>query len=447
MSVQAVAWALALPVGPSPKLTLVAIGNYADEHGRAWPSIDRLAADTSQSRATVQRRLKELEQDQLLVRFARYEPDGRRTSDEIRLRLDVRPDQVVRRDRDQVDEPDEAVAPAAEQASPGAGGGSQSDTGGRVADCDGEGIDLTRGGSHGCDTGRVSLVRPREPSLEPPDSPPKAPLPGGATPQAVRGEDAEPPQDDPAIETWLSEFRATYPVVSNRPAEVVRLASALDDAERAVALRGARGARALRDRSPKRPPALVSPERYLRDRALWPEYGRHAPPEQPRPVWVVVGSPEWQARSVLAAIRRGAMPRPTEHAGTTGAWCPPLPAFALALARFAGTPRETWPIVDRGSPQWARWTDWLRDLGVRLDADRERVPGAFTTHRDGSGRPFEAPVWWHGARLPDPWPPARGNAVAATGPPGRVSPSRTSLEAQAEAAGEEFLKLDGASSC
>lgn len=94
MSIDAVAWALKLPVPPSPKLTLVAIGQYANEDGAAWPKIETIAADTSQSRATVKRRLKELEDAGLLSRIARYSPTGGRTSDEIRLRVDLKPSEV-----------------------------------------------------------------------------------------------------------------------------------------------------------------------------------------------------------------------------------------------------------------------------------------------------------------------------------------------------------------
>lgn len=45
---------------PSAKLVLLAIANFADEDGKCWPSQDRLAAMTSQSVDSIQRRLKEL---------------------------------------------------------------------------------------------------------------------------------------------------------------------------------------------------------------------------------------------------------------------------------------------------------------------------------------------------------------------------------------------------
>jgi hypothetical protein len=62
MSWQATTWALKQRVGsPAGKLVLLAICNYADQCGLAWPSQKRLANETEQSVDTVQRHLKLLE--------------------------------------------------------------------------------------------------------------------------------------------------------------------------------------------------------------------------------------------------------------------------------------------------------------------------------------------------------------------------------------------------
>jgi DNA-binding transcriptional regulator YhcF (GntR family) len=61
MSFQAMAWALKQPGKTNEKFLLIVIANYADERGQAWPSIERLCADTGMSRATVQRTLRKLE--------------------------------------------------------------------------------------------------------------------------------------------------------------------------------------------------------------------------------------------------------------------------------------------------------------------------------------------------------------------------------------------------
>lgn len=71
MSFQAMAWALKQPGKTNEKFLLIVIANYADERGQAWPSIERLCADTGMSRATVQRTLKKLEKDGYVTRNKR----------------------------------------------------------------------------------------------------------------------------------------------------------------------------------------------------------------------------------------------------------------------------------------------------------------------------------------------------------------------------------------
>ena len=89
MSVEALTWAFKQhPGSPSAKLVLVAIANHADEHARAWPSREVLAAYSDQSADTVSRRLRELEADGFIVREERLRADGGRTSDLIRLVID-----------------------------------------------------------------------------------------------------------------------------------------------------------------------------------------------------------------------------------------------------------------------------------------------------------------------------------------------------------------------
>lgn len=66
MSFQAMCWALKQPGKTAEKFLLIVIANYADENGQAWPSVERLCADTGMSRATVQRSLRKLEKSGLL---------------------------------------------------------------------------------------------------------------------------------------------------------------------------------------------------------------------------------------------------------------------------------------------------------------------------------------------------------------------------------------------
>lgn len=88
MSIQAITAAFALEgVGPSEKLLLLALANYADEHGRSYPSQKRLAGDTGLSERTIRRLLAEMADAGLLARKERTRSDGSRSSDIITLTL------------------------------------------------------------------------------------------------------------------------------------------------------------------------------------------------------------------------------------------------------------------------------------------------------------------------------------------------------------------------
>ena len=82
MSVEAITWALRQRAGdPRAKIILLCLANYADEHGRCWPSQATLADQTEQSPDTVRRRLVDLEARGLIRREERRRPDGTQQSD------------------------------------------------------------------------------------------------------------------------------------------------------------------------------------------------------------------------------------------------------------------------------------------------------------------------------------------------------------------------------
>src|SRR4051812_1749793 len=69
MSIEAVAWALTVPIGGNAKVILIGIANHADAYGRnAWPSVDTLAAYAYCDRRTVQRNLRQLENAGLIAK-------------------------------------------------------------------------------------------------------------------------------------------------------------------------------------------------------------------------------------------------------------------------------------------------------------------------------------------------------------------------------------------
>ncbi|MFD2030816.1 helix-turn-helix domain-containing protein [Ancylobacter dichloromethanicus] len=85
MSSEATTWALAQKAGnASAKAALLALAGYADEHGRCWPSLQRLADNSEQSRKTIWRQLRHLEAIGLIDIFTRARENGSNTTCEYR---------------------------------------------------------------------------------------------------------------------------------------------------------------------------------------------------------------------------------------------------------------------------------------------------------------------------------------------------------------------------
>jgi SOS-response transcriptional repressor LexA len=79
MSVDALTWAKKQKTGsPAKKCLLMMLADYADEDGCCWPSQETLARVTEQSIDSVQRQLKQLEDDGLVRRRGRGVRNGRR---------------------------------------------------------------------------------------------------------------------------------------------------------------------------------------------------------------------------------------------------------------------------------------------------------------------------------------------------------------------------------
>jgi hypothetical protein len=79
------AWRQKLP--PTPKLVLMALADAADDHGVCWPSVTTLARKCSVSPRTVQRMLKVLDEQELLVAESRHRQSGARSSNRYLLQL------------------------------------------------------------------------------------------------------------------------------------------------------------------------------------------------------------------------------------------------------------------------------------------------------------------------------------------------------------------------
>ena len=75
MSFQAMAWAAAQKLPTRDKFVLIMMANYADEIGKCWPSLNRIASETSMSKSTVQLAIKALD-DAGFLRVEKRSQDG-----------------------------------------------------------------------------------------------------------------------------------------------------------------------------------------------------------------------------------------------------------------------------------------------------------------------------------------------------------------------------------
>lgn len=89
MSIAALNWALDCdPGSASRKLVLMVLANYADEHGRAWPSQTTIAKKACLTDRSVRTALAELERDGFIERRKRGKrPDGTNLTDVLVLDL------------------------------------------------------------------------------------------------------------------------------------------------------------------------------------------------------------------------------------------------------------------------------------------------------------------------------------------------------------------------
>jgi len=87
MSVKVITWAFDQDLPPVKKFILVALADWADGDGVAFPGQLSLASKTGISERTLRTHLKELEEAGFLTRAKRYTEGGKRTSDEYRLSL------------------------------------------------------------------------------------------------------------------------------------------------------------------------------------------------------------------------------------------------------------------------------------------------------------------------------------------------------------------------
>lgn len=88
MSGAAIGWAKAqtAPDGAS-KAVLIALADYANHKGEAWPAIRELARELQKSERSVQRALAKLVECGLLTRASQFRPNGSQTTDRYTFRI------------------------------------------------------------------------------------------------------------------------------------------------------------------------------------------------------------------------------------------------------------------------------------------------------------------------------------------------------------------------
>jgi hypothetical protein len=304
MSVQAISWALSLPlVSVSQKFTLVCVCNYADKEGRCWPSVDTLAEDSAQSRSTVKRRLHELEELGLLSRLRRrILPGGREaeggagkpTSNLLRVRLEILPAEVAGK---------LITLGQTVQSEPSSGPQTVHPEPSQTVHPDPSGaLDGPVDGSGGDPQTVQQTVHSSEPrTLEPRREP--------------RTQDARARDD---ADGW-KEFEQAYPIPITSRAETIELFRTLNPDDQRQAIESARAYRAFVEKQERK---AKDAHRWLRS-GDWQSFAsKEIKPRQER-VFVIVGTPAWDAWLKL----RGSVPTSqhiVEGKMRTGWWFPSL---------------------------------------------------------------------------------------------------------------------------
>lgn len=390
MSIAAMTWAFTLPLKPSAKVVLLAIADFADENGVCWPSLSTLAERATQSRATVQRRVGEMQDLGILTRFERRREDGGRASDELRLNLALTAADLANFDDARSDDDDNSAGDPPYQIA--MGGGSTPDTPPSHS-CDGP-------PSHSCDPHKNHQSEPTPPLP-----------PSGGRERDLRNDDLE----------GFAEMWVAYPgheIMKRSRAEQVWSAMTPEEREHArlVVPLLAETYRRLHRK------AIENCDRWLA-RKGWKEFTKPAAaPVLPARRWVAEGGAEFAARQVAAMIA-GVPPPPTidDRERGRGLWLRgDPPPDLIALAAFADQQHDDWSLLEDGSAQFAAWRDRLEAwLGTRVEPQRVWLEPYIAGVHDlpAMHEGFRLRRGTHGLRAPVAWPPRRDGTWSAQAPP------------------------------
>lgn len=383
---EAHAWARNLRLNnPHAKLTLSMLSQYVDGDGYCFVSIPTLADDTELAASTVRNRLAWLEEIGAIARLPQWIDEygrrnsvgGKRTSDLIRLMIDVDPEVIEAGaggetgtvSREVSPTPQVGLNPAAETVSTAPALRQPSDSA--------EGLNS-------------------EPE---PESSPKSPSRGREGDRSDL-EGSEPDDFEPAWQNWpghqvmrrdlaLAEFRLLEP-------DKQRLCRA------AIVPFVEMQKRLKRD-------AFPNFHLWIRQRRFEEFPGARLADPAPTRRWV--DGDELAGRLIAARIGSRPVRLVEDPERGRGLWSTkPLQVDLVALAKFAGEDPEAWLQVELGSEQYAAWRDRLALwLGVEIEPERvwlepfdPLVHGLPALHENFRLRKSKMVL-----RVPAPWPPHR----------------------------------------
>jgi hypothetical protein len=376
---EARAWAAGVRVGePHAKSVLLALAYYVNDEFTCYVSIDLLASDIEVHPDTVRRRLVLLEQIGAIVRTPQWvengqrnaERRGKRTTDLIKLQVDVDPSSIKPR----VVSPngtiviDSSTGHSDEEAnsdfSPGTPPGPRHDAGHRSA-----------------------LAQPLHYSKdltsehEQEDSPPSPP-PGGSC----------------EVDAEWKEFIAAWSEPILKATVARELWRKLTQKEKSEAIAAARGYSVWRKK--QRNPPRYSAQSFLRERDAWPQFAALAGPPAASllRVFEAVGSKPWLARVVIAKIVGTSAPVALDLPEGRGGRFNQLSEAHLTLAQFAEQDAATWQFVGANRPECIAWCRFLKI--------EPRPIVVATTTKEFNGREYlNWPIKEYGLWVPRPLPP------------------------------------------
>lgn len=363
------AWVRKLRLGnPYAKAILMAIANYMNEDGSAYPGLETLHLDTDIADDTIISRLRWCESIGAIGLFKswidengrrNHDGRGRTTSTEIRFLFDADIDLIA----------ENAAAATKPRILRGAALASHGERGINPRP-DGE---QTEESSPRPD-GELNPVSSRLAPDQPPppaarteeleskkDSPPYPPS-GGDEPDAVRDEEAS------EIEGWpqfKSEFEADKePII--RVSIARQLFAALSADERKRVTKAARGLIVWRSHQ-KKPHAKPSGQTFIREIDAWASWEKHAPPEPqtPKPTTALPpGSDDYLALALMRAIANLPPRNPREHVtfiGDVPAGAAPLAAIIKFDPVSGEVDRAGWTLESKGTDRYVAWSERAKE--------------------------------------------------------------------------------------